>query len=358
MILTQPRAQEMPRPDVAWRAVRARDPRFDRAFVYAVRTTGIYCRPTCPSRRPHRINVDFYPAAAAAEGAGYRPCRRCRPHAAEGSPTDRSVWAAVEFLDRNAHRAVTLARLAREVGLSPAYLQRVFTRRVGVSPKRYHAALRRQRVQRALQRGATVSRAAIEVGFGAGAALSAHGGPGALGMTPATYRRGGRGVQIRYAVVPCTLGRLLVAATGRGVCSVALGDRDADLVAALAGEFREAERIRDDAAVRSWAAAIVRSVERGGALGAVPLDLQGTAFQLRVWEALRGIPPGETRTYAALAASIGRPSSARAVGRACATNRVALLVPCHRVVGADGSGGYRWGAERKRQLLEAEAARG
>ena len=342
--------------DARWTALHARDRRFDDAFVYAVRTTGIYCRPTCPSRRPLRANVVFFSAAADAERAGFRPCRRCRPHAATGAPTDRSVRAARAYLDRHADRPVTLARLARAVGLSPAYLQRVFTRYVGVSPKVYHDARRRDRLKAELHSGAAVSRAVYEAGFGSTGPLYARRGT-ALGMTPAAYRRGGAGIPIRYTLVPCALGQLLVAATERGVCSVALGDTSHELETALAREFPAAELTRDDAALGAAARGIVRRIEGAADTHTVPIDLQGTAFQMRVWSALRDIPRGETRTYAAIAAAIGRPSAARAVARACATNRVAVVVPCHRVVSASGApGGYRWGPDRKRQLLAAERA--
>jgi AraC family transcriptional regulator of adaptative response/methylated-DNA-[protein]-cysteine methyltransferase len=337
-------------------ALHARDRRFDGAFVYAVRTTGIYCRPTCPSRRPQRAHVVFFSAAADAEQAGFRPCRRCRPHAAAGAPTDRSVQAARAYLDRHTDRPVTLARLAREVGLSPAYLQRAFTRGLGISPKAYHDARRRDRLKVVLRNGERVSRAAYESGFGSSAPLYAH-RSGALGMTPAAYRRGGAGIGIRYTIVRSVLGQLLVAATDRGVCSVALGDTAEELEKGLTREFPSAELGRDDATLGPWAQAIVHQVEGAADARAVPVDLHGTAFQIQVWNALREIPLGETRTYAAVAAAIGRPSAARAVARACATNRVAVIVPCHRVIPASGApGGYRWGADRKRELLETERA--
>ncbi len=340
--------------DEKWAAVLGRERVFDAAFVYAVRTTGIYCRPTCPSRRPRREHVTFYGAAADAERAGYRPCRRCRPHAPAGAPTDRSVWAARAYLDQHADAPVTLTRLAREVGLSPAYLQRAFTRVVGVSPKAYHDARRRVQLKAQLKRGDTVTRATYAAGFGSSSPLYARNGS-ALGMTPGTYRRGGARLQIRYGVVPCTLGRLLVGATDRGVCSVMLGDSDRALEADLKREFPAATIERDDAAVRSWADVIVRSVEGTNSAASIPLDLQGTAFQMRVWKALQAIPYGATRSYSELAAAIGKPSAARAVARACATNRVAVVVPCHRIVpSSGGTGGYRWGPDRKRQLLKAE----
>jgi len=340
--------------DTAWAAVLERDRGRDGAFVYAVRTTGVYCKPSCPSRRPRRANVSFFPTPEDAERSGYRPCRRCRPHATTGTPTERSVTAAREYLDQHAEAPVTLRRLAREVGLSPAYLQRAFTRLVGVSPKTYLDARRRDRLRARLRTGEPVTRAMYEAGFGSASALYRRRGA-TLGTTPGAYRRGGAGLAITYGIVPSSLGRVLVAATDRGVCAVTLGDTDRQLEDALADEFPAAQRSRDDAAVAAWATAVVRRIDSQDDHTGVPLDLQGTAFQMRVWQALQQIPLGETRSYAELAAAIGSPSAARAVARACATNRVAVVVPCHRVIAASGAtSGYRWGVERKRRLLDNE----
>lgn len=334
----------------AWQAILDRDASRDGRFVYGVRTTGVACRPSCPSRRPLRAHVELFATREEALRAGYRPCARCGAEPARASP---ALERALSYLDRHLDERVTLAALAREVGLSPHHLQRTFTRALGVSPGRYQQGRRLDAFKRRVRRGEAVGEATYAAGFGSSRALyeSARSG---LGMTPGRYRSGGRGEAIRYTVVPSERGRLLVAATGRGVCSVQLGDDDSALVRGLVGEFPNALLERDDDALRGYAGEVVAAA-RGDALARVPLDLRGTAFQLRVWRALQEIPRGETRSYAAIAARIGRPGATRAVASACASNRLALVVPCHRVVRADGDpGGYRWGAERKRRLLAAE----
>ena len=340
--------------DAAWTAVLGRDRSWDGQFVYAVSTTGVYCRPSCPSRRPRRTNVAFFATPGEAEHSGYRPCRRCRPHAASGTATERSVAAAREYLDRHGDARVPLRQLARAVGLSPAYLQRAFTRLTGMSPKAYEDAGRRERLKARLRTGESVTRATYAAGFGSTSALY-RGRRSALGVPPGAYRRGGEDLAITFGIVSSSLGRVLVAQTSRGVCAVTLGSTEHELELALAKEFPAATRVRDDAAVASWAGAVIDAIDGQGAHPAIPLDLQGTSFQLRVWRALQQIPPGETRSYAQVAAAIGHPTAARAVARACATNRVAVIVPCHRVIAADGSSaGYRWGVERKRRLLRRE----
>ncbi|HTN53523.1 MAG TPA: bifunctional DNA-binding transcriptional regulator/O6-methylguanine-DNA methyltransferase Ada [Anaeromyxobacter sp.] len=347
-------APERSRSDqAAWRAVLRRDRSADGAFVYAVRTTGIYCRPSCPSRRPRRENVTFFPSPAEAERGGFRPCARCGP--ASRLAAERAVARAAAFLEERPEERVTLPALAAEVGLSPSHLQRTFRRVLGVSPRAFQDARRLARFKGLVRRGEPVGSAGYGAGYGSSRGLyeSARAG---LGMTPAAYRKGGEREAIRFGIVGTGLGRLLVAATGRGVCSVALGDSDAALEHELRGEFPRAGLERDDPGVARWTRAVVGRLE--GAPGEeLPLDLRGTAFQLRVWSALRQIPFGETRSYAAVARAVAAPRAARAVARACAANRVALLVPCHRVVRGGGElGGYRWGVERKRRLLEAEAA--
>jgi AraC family transcriptional regulator, regulatory protein of adaptative response / methylated-DNA-[protein]-cysteine methyltransferase len=331
--------------DERWTAFAERDRSFDGAFVMGVRTTGVYCRPSCPARRPHRHNTQFFDTPAEAEREGFRPCKRCRPHAADGAPIERSVQAARAYLDARVGQRVPLARLGRAVGLSPWHVQRAFTRLVGVSPKAYQEARQRERFKDGLRRGETVSRAAADAGRSA-----------EIGMSPGKYRRGGRGETIRYAVVPSALGFLLVGTTDRGVASVMLDDSAKKLEAIFRGEFPEATLVRDDAGVEATATAIVDSIERGNGLAALPVDLRGTAFQMRVWAALREIPAGATRTYAEVAQSIGQPKAVRAVAGACAANPVAIVVPCHRVVRSDGGeGGYRWGEDRKRRLLATES---
>jgi AraC family transcriptional regulator of adaptative response/methylated-DNA-[protein]-cysteine methyltransferase len=331
-------------------AIDTHDARADGRFVYAVRTTGIYCRPSCPSRRPKPQNIELYTTPGEAEQHGYRPCKRCRPHAADGTPTDRTVAAARAFLHQHAQERVPLARLARAVGASQWHLQRAFTRAVGVSPKVYHDALRQAGLKVGLQQGETVSRAAVAAGYGSPGALYAR-AAAALGMTPGRYRRGGAGVTIRYGVTETPVGAVLVAATDRGVAAVSLGDSGRVLERALAKEFPAARLVRDDAAVRDYTDAVI------AAPMTVPLDVAGTEFQRRVWDALRAIPAGTTRTYSEVAAAIGAPSAVRAVASACARNPVALVVPCHRVVRRDGAlGGYRWGESRKKSLLAREAS--
>ena len=346
--------------DARWAAVVARDARLDGEFVYAVRTTGVYCRPSCPSRQALRVNVQFFATPHAAESAGYRACRRCDPRS-DGTRAQDAIQRARAYLEAHVDENVSLDRLGRVAGMSPHHLQRTFTGAVGVSPKRYLAALRAERMKQELKRGATVSRASFEAGYGASSRMY-DSASAQLGMTPAAYRRGGEGVAIRYATVGTVVGRALVAATPRGVCAVTLGDDDATLEAALEAEYPRAqlERVRlegaaGDEALREWTAALQRHLEGADLSLAVPLDVPGTAFQQRVWGALRDIPYGETRSYSEVAAAIGAPAAVRAVAGACARNRVALVVPCHRVVSRDGSaGGYRWGSERKERLLAAE----
>lgn len=346
-----------PDPARAWRAVLARDAAWDGRFVYAVRTTGIFCRPSCPSRRARRERVTFFPTPAEAEAAGYRACKRCRPATAGPSTAERAVQTARAYLDAHTDERVSLARLARESGLSAWHLQRVFKRIVGLSPREYAAARRTARLRASLRQERSVSRATYEAGYGSSSRVyeRAH---ALLGMTPATYRRGGTGVAIRYTVVPSPFGRLLVAATDKGVAAVTLGDSDAGLTRDLARMFPDAALSRVDQGDR-WLGGLVRqvaaTVRRPASAQPIPLDLAGTAFQWRVWRALTSIPAGETRTYRQLARAIGKPRAVRAVASACAANRLAVVVPCHRVIRTDGSlGGYRWGLPRKARLLEAE----
>jgi AraC family transcriptional regulator of adaptative response/methylated-DNA-[protein]-cysteine methyltransferase len=337
----------------AWDAVLARDARADGQFVYAVATTGVYCRPTCPSRRPLRANVAFYAAADDAEGAGYRACRRCHPRS-EQSVAARAVEQARALIDASDGRRITLAELARTVGLSPFHLQRTFKRLAGVTPKQYAAAQRTEHLKARLRGGDTVSRATYAAGYGSNSRVYEK-AQERMGMTPATYRRGGRGAHIRYVLVDSALGRLLVASTERGICAVTMGDDDEVLEAALRQEYPLAAIERADDGLGDWVARIVRHLESGASPLAVPVDVQGTAFQHRVWTALSEIPAGATRSYREVAVSIGAPTAARAVARACATNRVAVVIPCHRVVREGGAlGGYRWGLERKKALLERE----
>lgn len=333
----------------------ARDAHFDGAFVYAVRSTGVYCRPSCPSRRPTRGQVVFFERAAAAERAGFRPCRRCRPNASQPVAVEK-VRRACLFLDNHSDGAASLATLGAHVGLSPYHLHRTFKRVMGVTPREYLEARRFERLKKHLRERPNVTHALYEAGFSSSSRLYER-APSKLGMTPARYRRGGSGVAIRYTIVASPLGRLLVAATDRGVCRIGMGESDRYLEKDLRREFPAAEILRDDAGLRGWSKALLEQLLPGHAQPDLPLDIQATAFQERVWKALRRIPAGRTRSYAEVARAIGQPRAVRAVGRACAANPVALLIPCHRVVESGGGlGGYHWGIERKRTLLAREKA--
>ncbi|HEY2824523.1 MAG TPA: bifunctional DNA-binding transcriptional regulator/O6-methylguanine-DNA methyltransferase Ada [Gemmatimonadales bacterium] len=351
-------------PDVTserWDAVLARDAAADGRFVYAVRSTRIFCRPTCPSKRPARRQVDFFDTPAEATQAGYRPCLRCRPTEATPSTAARKV---VELVTRaiTAHAGrVTLAQLAITAGTTRDKLQRTFTETVGVSPQRYAEAVRLGRLRQLLRGGKSITHAQNDAGFTSSSRLYDR-VQQRLGMTPATYKKGGPGLAVRYTVAACPapLGRVLVAATDRGICAVRLGGTEAALLSDLKAEFHAATITRDHEALAPWVDAVVTGLthpERLAALQALPLDIRATAFQARVWAALRALPVGATTSYHDLARSIGQPSATRAVARACATNPVAVVIPCHRVVRDDGDlAGYRWGLERKAALLQLESA--
>jgi AraC family transcriptional regulator, regulatory protein of adaptative response / methylated-DNA-[protein]-cysteine methyltransferase len=347
----------------AWSAVLARDARMDGRFVYAVASTGVYCRPSCPSRRPRRDGVRFFPEPGEAERAGFRACRRCRPGDGAASPATRAVERACAFLDEHLEEPVTLEELGRVAGFSPHHLQRIFKRLTGVSPREYAAARRMERLKDRLREGDDVTSATYEAGFGSASRVYER-SDARLGMTPGAYRRGGAGQRVRWGTTDSPLGRALVAVTGRGVCAILLGETDQELEAALRRELPRAELERageEDSTLRETLDPILRQVVRhlegSEPHLALPLDVRATAFQERVWKALQEIPAGETRTYGQVAAAVGRPGAARAVGRACASNPVALAIPCHRVVRGDGEpGGWRWGPERKRRLLSRERA--
>ena len=337
-----------------WRAVMGRDARFDGRFVFAVRTTGIFCRPSCASRRPRRDHVVFFTNPLAAEQAGFRACRRCRPEQGAAPGRQRELVERVcRLIEANLEAPLTLARLGREVGASPHHLQRIFKRLVGVSPRQYADAQRLQRFKSRV-RQSDVTSALYEAGYGSSSRLYER-APSRLGMTPATYRRGGENTMIDYTMVSSPLGRLLVARTPRGLCAVSLADSDSSLVRGLRREFPRAELRRDRNGLAGWVRAIVRHLEGRQPQLELPLDVRGTAFQLRVWEELRRIPYGETRTYGEVARAVGKPGAARAVGSACGRNPVPLVIPCHRVVRGGGAlGGYGLGIARKRKLLEQE----
>ena len=350
---------DLPRRDEArWQSVLGRDPATDGAFVYAVRTTGVFCRPSCPSRRPNRANVAFYDLPEAAEAAGFRPCRRCRPEAVPSpDPALQAVRKACRLIERREEGVPTLASLGRAVGLSPWHLQRLFKRHLGISPRDYADARRLGRTRKALKTEANVGHAVYAAGFGSSSRLYER-AASQLGMTPATYRKGGAGAEIFYATADSALGRLLVAATAAGVCFVALGDGDRTLVRDLKTEFPAAALAEDAKRLKPWLDATLRHLSGRAPALDLPLDVRATAFQWRVWQALRAIPAGETRSYRAIAEALGQPRAARAVGRACATNPVAIAIPCHRAVREDGGpGGYRWGLPRKEALIDGERRR-
>lgn len=344
--------------DALWQAVQARDPSGDGRFVFAVVTTGVYCRPSCPARRPLRRNVRFFDGPGAAEAAGFRPCKRCRPRRERPDPARELAEAARDHLEAHLDETVTLAELAEEVGASPWHLQRTFKRFFGHSPRQYVNARRMERVRSTLREEEDVTTAIYEAGFGSASQLYAQ-SDGKLGMTPGSWRDGGAGVRVRFATAECPVGRALVAATDRGVASVLLGDSDAELEAELRRELPRASLEPAGSALRGWVEEVLRRVAGDDPGRELPLDTPGTDFQRRVWAALGEIPPGETRSYGELAAELGRPGAARAVARACAANRLAVVVPCHRVLRADRElGGYRWGLERKRRLLDRERPKG
>jgi AraC family transcriptional regulator, regulatory protein of adaptative response / methylated-DNA-[protein]-cysteine methyltransferase len=336
--------------DARWKAVLSRDASTDGTFYYAVHPTGVYCRPTCPSRRPLRAHVAFFEDIDSAERANFRPCLRCRPN--EVSPEQRVVAHILQLLD-TVEGPPSLAELGEAVGLSSSHLQRVFRRTTGLSPKQYVAAQRLQRFKAGLKQGRSVTGAIYDAGYGSSRALYEKANQ-QLGMVPGAYKRGGKAEQIAYTLTDSPLGRMLVAATERGMCALRFG-KDDMLIRELQSEYPHATLVSNRRAVAPYVRAALDHLSGRNARLDLPLDAQGTAFQLRVWKALREIPYGQTRSYAQIAEAIGEPRAVRAVARACATNPVAVVVPCHRVVRNDGAlSGYRWGVERKRALLERE----
>ena len=345
--------------NLLWKAVSNRDAQWDDVFVYAVTSTRIYCRPTCASRRPRRTAVRFFAAAAAAQAAGFRACRRCHPERPASIPPQvERVRRACAFIAGHSDAPLTLERITRQVGGSPYHLLRTFKRTLGVSPREYLDACRIGCLKAGLRNGHGVAAATYGAGYGSGRRVYEK-APAALGMTPATYANGGKGEHVRYAIVDSPLGRILVGATPRGICAVKIGSSDETLETDLRAEYPAANLVTGDRQLETWVSEIVSSLQPGAPDARLPLDVRATAFQRRVWKELQRIPRGETRSYAEVARRLSQPRSSRAVARACATNPVAILVPCHRVVRADGDlGGYHWGAPRKRELLAIEARRG
>jgi AraC family transcriptional regulator, regulatory protein of adaptative response / methylated-DNA-[protein]-cysteine methyltransferase len=332
-----------------WRIALAKDRRYDGRFLTGVHSTGIYCRPSCPARAPKRENVRFYTSVAEAEAAGLRACKRCMPD--RQSNEEAAVLAAIDEIRQSTEAAPTLDELAQLTGYSPAHFQRLFKRSTGLSPAAYARALREERARDALSEEASVTDAVYVAGYGAPSRFYAA-SKDKLGMAPSVWANGGRGVTIHWAVVPTTLGPMLVAATQKGVCRLSF----AEDVAALRARFPNAELVEGGAEFAALLAKVVASVEQPGDAAHIPLDVKGTAFQEACWQALRQIPPGETRTYAEIAAAAGKPKAVRAAGSANACNNVAVLIPCHRVIRTGGDlGGYAYGLDIKRELLKREA---
>lgn len=338
-----------------WAAVVRRDRRADGVFYFSVQTTGVYCRPSCAARRARRENVRFHPTCEAAERAGFRPCKRCRPNEAALAVQRASIIAKACRLIETADEIPNLDALAESAGMSRFHFHRIFKTVTGVTPKAYATAHRAQRVRQKLPRSRSVTEAIYGAGFNSSGRFYAKSSQ-ELGMTPARFRAGGSGASIRFAVGECSLGSILVAATDKGICAILLGDDPEALVHDLQDRFPRAQLIGGDRNFEQWIAKAVGLVEAPSLGLDLPLDVRGTAFQQRVWQALRAIPPGSTASYAEIAKRIGAPKAVRAVAQACASNSIAVAIPCHRVVRTDGSlSGYRWGVERKRALLEREA---
>ncbi len=349
--------------DRRWEAVLSRDAQADRDFVYAVRSTGIYCRPTCPSRRPRRDQVEFFTQPEAAERAGFRACRRCKPQLANDAghnPAQRIAKQVAELcraIEMNLDGPVKLESLAAQAGASTHAVLRAFRKTMGITPRQYADAVRLRRLKGHLKKGSDVTTAMYEAGYSSPSRLY-ESASSALGMTPGTYLKGGKGMQIAYTIAPSPMGRVLVAATTRGISAVYLGDKDAPLERALHEEYPRAEIRRDSASLENFVGEIVHHLKGAQQQLDLPLDVQATAFQRRVWEELKRIPYGATRSYSQVARAIGRPKATRAVAQACATNPVSIVVPCHRVVREDGQlAGYRWGLSKKTALLAQERKR-
>jgi AraC family transcriptional regulator, regulatory protein of adaptative response / methylated-DNA-[protein]-cysteine methyltransferase len=348
--------------DLRWRAVLARDASHDGEFVFAVSSTGVYCRPSCAARRPRRENVQFFSTPGEAERAGYRACLRCRPKSFSGNAVSDAIKAICRYIEQHLDEPLTLEILGKEFHQSPFHLQRRFKAALGITPREYADSCRLRLLKRNLQAGDSVTRAMYDAGYGSSSRLYER-TASQLGMTPDKYRRGAIAASIRYTCVNSPLGRMLIAATERGICSIQFARTDGELIEGLKREFPFATRKQDAGGLQAWASALIghmngqmRGQKRSKDLdSSLPLDIRATAFQRRVWTYLQSIPFGSTRSYSEVAKAIGKPTAARAVARACATNPVAVAIPCHRVVREDGSmGGYRWGIDRKKTLLEIE----
>jgi AraC family transcriptional regulator of adaptative response/methylated-DNA-[protein]-cysteine methyltransferase len=346
--------------DQLWNSVLKRDSHHDGTFVFAVSTTGVYCRPSCPARRPRRENVTFFIRPELAEKAGFRPCLRCRPRLLNGNPQSDAVKAVCRYIEQHLDEPVTLDQLGKVFRQSPFHLQRRFKAMLGITPREYADSCRMRQLKRNLQSGDNVTRAMYDAGYGSSSRLYEK-TSSQLGMTPDKYRRGAIAASIRYACADSPLGRMLVAATERGICSIQFAHSDGELIEGLKREFPFAARKADAGGLEVWVKTLLSQMKNREKMvgrevdAALPLDIRATAFQRRVWTYLQSIPFGSTKSYSEVAEAIGQPSAHRAVARACAMNPVAIAIPCHRVVRADGtSSGYRWGQSRKKKLLEME----
>src|SRR5712692_3243123 len=337
-----------------WGAVVARDSAHDGEFVFAVSTTGVYCRPSCPARRPRRENVQFFSRPEQAERAGYRACLRCRPRSLSGNPQSDGVKEICRYIEQHLDEPITLQGLGKAFHQSPFHLQRRFKAVLGITPREYVDSCRLRLLKRNLQAGDNVTRAMYDAGYGSSSRLYEK-TTSQLGMTPDKYRRGAIAAAIRYACADSPLGRMLIAATDRGVCAIQFARSDGELIEGLKREFPFATRKPDEGGLKAWVETLLSKMTGKELNAALPLDIRATAFQRRVWAYLQSIPFGATRSYGEVAKAIGQPAASRAVARACATNPVAVAIPCHRVVREDGNiSGYRWGVERKKTLLEME----
>ena len=337
-----------------WDAVVARDTGHDGEFFFAVSSTGVYCRPSCPAKRPRRENVTFFRSPVEAEKAGFRACLRCRPRSADHNPQAGSVKRICRYIEQHLDEPVTLAKLGTVFGQSPFHLQRTFKNALGITPREYADSCRMNLLKRNLQAGQSVTHALYEAGYSSSSRLYER-TASQLGMTPDKYRRGAIAAVIRYTCTDSPLGRMLVAATEKGICAIQFADTDDELTEGLKREFPFAQRKRDDDSMRSWRKTLLSRIAGHKLNRALPLDIQATAFQRRVWTHLQTLPFGSTESYGQVAKAIGQPGAARAVARACAANPVAVAIPCHRVVREDGEmGGYRWGVGRKQTLLRLE----
>ena len=338
-----------------WEAVVNRDRGHDGRFVFAVSTTGVYCRPSCAAKRPRRENVAFYATPEQAEVAGYRACLRCRPRAFSANPQLQRVREICRYIERNLDQPITLERLARTFQQSAFHLQRTFKSVLGVTPRAYADSCRMNQLKRNLQAGHAVTRAMYDAGYSSSSRLYER-TSSQLGMTPDKYRRGAIATRIRYSFADSPLGRVLVAATEKGLCAIQFGESEAELVQGLKHEFPFAQLQRDDGGLRAWTETVLARLNGEKLNSALPLDIQATAFQRRVWEYLQSIPYGSTRSYSEVASAIGDRKATRTVAQACASNRVAVVIPCHRVLRKNGDiGGYRWGSARKEKLLNLES---